>query len=212
MTRKRALTYALTAMLTLAGACSKDKSTSTEPTGTTLSANEAASLTNALNAIGLFNFAADPSNPGTLNAARASSGLAAQTAQTISVNSTKACPGGGNFAVSGSYSYSLSGNNATLSGTVNETPSGCKGSGGDGTTWTLNGNPRLTLSINETVNSSTGAVSATFHETGGVSFSTTSKSGSCSIDVNITYSYTAGAVSGHYSGTVCGQTLGTQNF
>jgi hypothetical protein len=202
MSRKSILPFAGAAILTLVVACSKDKASTTEPTGDTLTAAEANSLSDVLSQlVGFFN-----PNMGASPATAA--GLAAQQGGNFNYNQTANCTNGGTVQVTGSYSYTSTASGGNFSGSVTQTPSSCKLTSEDGRMFTLNGNPSLTMALTMSMNSTTGAYNGTFHETGGLNWGTGGRAGGCTIDINITYNVTAaGVASGSASGTVCGQSV-----
>ncbi len=197
MPRKRILPYAVMGLLALSGACSKDSKSSTEPTGSTLTDVEFNSMLEALNAIGSF----APS----LGASPATSrGLAAQQSLSVPIDQTEACPSGGTMRIHGTLSGAAAGD--ALTGNLTQTYSACKAAGSTGTMFTFNGSPNMELTWN--ADQTTGAFTMTIHQTGAINWGMSSKSGSCPMDLNIAWTYTAaGAYSGSYTGTTCGRTV-----
>ena len=198
MSRKSILPYAITAFLTLASACSKDSS-STGPTGSTLTDVEFDSMMDAMSAIGVF----FPVSGLGLQPA-ISAGLALQT-QSVPIDETNACPGGGTVRVQGSVTVTAAG---SVSGNLNQTGSNCKGTASDGTTFTFNTNGPLATALTLTENATTGAVNMTFRETGKMNWAKTAKSGGCSLELNVNLGISAsGTAAGGVSGTVCGRSV-----
>lgn len=199
MPRKRILPYAVMGLLALAGACSKDSKSSTEPTGATLTDVEFNSMLEALNAIGSF-------APGLAASPATSRGLAAQQTASAPIDYTESCPSGGTVRVHGTLTYALAGDALNYTGNLAQTYSACKAAGSTGTTFTFNGSPSMDLTWND--NPATGAYTMSIHQTGAINWGLSSKSGSCPMDLTIAWTYTAaGAYSGSYTGTTCGRTV-----
>jgi len=125
-----------------------------------------------------------------------------------SVTLTAQCDLGGNIVLSGSLSGSI--DDVTFASDINFTvifdPNACKVS--DGTnTFTVEGDPDITLVLNIVTTGTTPAFTASGTETGGFTYtSSDGRSGGCKIDV--TYSIVgndAGVETIEISGTVCGQ-------
>ncbi len=199
MSLKKALPYALTALITLATACGgdDDDDDTTGPSGDTLSATEFSSMLDAMATVGLFAF-----SPSALSGP--SAGVAAQS-QTVPIDETESCPNGGSVRLAGNVSFSLT-NQTTYSynGNLVQTFTGCKAAGSDGSVFTFSGNP--TYGLQMTFAQTT--YNITLHNGGNIGWALPSKSGTCGLNTNITASYNAnGTYSGSVGGSVCGQSV-----
>lgn len=196
MFRTRIFPYALIAALSLTacGGSDDDDDSPTGPSGDTPTQAEVSDMLVALSAIGSLGIGFNHTDPG----------LALQS-QTF--NTTEACPGGGNTSLNGNYSLNTSGQTLTYNYTVTQSYSNCKASG-NGKVYTFNGQG-LTLTANYGINSSTGTYTYAFHETGNINWAGNSHSGSCPVNINISFSSNSTGQASNivYSGTFCGQSI-----
>ncbi len=122
--------------------------------------------------------------------------MAAAAAEPIP-NTTADCPGGGSISISGDVNEN--GDNFTFS--IDENINNCVVMAG-GVTFTVNGDPRINISGDITINQSTFAFTGTFDMTGGFRYtSDDNRSGSCAMDVS--FNFGTGAI----SGTICGNSV-----
>jgi len=202
--RSKVLPFLLTALL-VAPACSSDDDDDdggTGPTGDELSTVEFESMVEAMSAINSLGVG------GIIGLQQASSpALAAQSGGTFTYSATEPCPIGGTIGLTGTYTVTSSGTATTGNYTITQSYSNCQAQSTNGTTWTFNGNPNLTLSLNFTSNED-GSFSMTGTETGGIAWGGTGKSGNCPISLNLNYSGGPSGQSYSYAysltGTVCG--------
>jgi hypothetical protein len=200
MSLKKALPYALTALITLATACGgDDDDDTTGPSGDTLSTTEFSSMLDAMATVGLFAF-----SPGLLSGPSATPGIAAQ-AQTIQLNETESCPNGGSVRLAGPVTINIASQTSfSYNGNLTQTFTGCKAAGTDGTVFTFTGSPTfgLEMSLSQTT------YNIELHNGGTIGWALPAKSGTCGLNTNITASYNAsGAYSGTVAGSVCGQSI-----
>jgi hypothetical protein len=204
MSRFKLLPYALFAALTVAPACGgdDDESGPSGNSGSTLTTAEFDSMVEALSVIGSLGI-------GFIGFDRQSPNLAAQT-QTITVpQQTENCPSGGTTGWSGTYTITQNQQGvSSFHYVLTQTYSDCRAQSSNGTTWTFNGNPNITVTMDYSA-SQAGNITYTVRELGGFSWSGAGKSSSCQIDVTISGSINSSATSYTYTytGSVCGQSV-----
>jgi hypothetical protein len=201
MSTKKILPYALAAALALTLTSCGDKADATG-TGDTLSNEEIDSMVLALDEIGSLSFLGGRGTSAAGLAAQAQSG-------SFPVDQSESCPGGGNTHLTGTVSYSVSGQTETLTANLTQTLSNCKGNVFNGHQFTFNGNPNVAWSLNASVNSSTEAGTVTVHRAGNIAWSGSGgKSGNCSIDINVSATVdAAGNATGTVTGHLCNRSI-----
>jgi hypothetical protein len=201
MSLKKMFPYALTALLTLSTACGGDDDDDdpTGPSGDQLSTTEFSSMLDAMAQVGLFAF-----SPGLLSGPPSTPGIAAQ-AQTVPLDETEPCPNGGTVRLAGNVTFSApSQTSFSYNGNLTQTFNGCKAAGLDGTVFTFSGSPSFGLQMTLTQET----YDITLHNGGNIGWALPSKSGSCSLNPNITATYNvSGTYAGSVSGSVCGQSI-----
>lgn len=202
MSRFKMLPYALAAILILP-ACGGDDDDGgpTGNSGGNLTAAEFDSMVEALSVIGTLGF-------GVIGFDRQSPHLAAQTQSGTIPTQTEPCPEGGTTAYSGSYTYTSNAQGVTnFHYSLTQSYTNCRAASSNGTIWTFNGNPNITVTLDYTI-SQAGAYNFTLREVGGFGWSGASKSSSCQIDVTLTGSISQSSTYTYtYAGSVCGQTV-----
>ena len=121
----------------------------------------------------------------------------------VTVDETVGCPGGGNVNVSGSLDIDEQTGNFDY--TITQTHNNCTSTApSDGSTWTFDGNPNVTIDLDATVSET--AFDMNGSQTGAISWSGKGKNGSCSIDITYDFSGSqdGSSFSGSIQGSVCG--------
>ncbi|TVP54531.1 MAG: hypothetical protein EA351_13105 [Gemmatimonadales bacterium] len=126
--------------------------------------------------------------------------------ETIPIDYTADCSGGGSVSISGEMTITGQGESISMNQTL--THNSCTETApSDGRSWTFNGNP----SINTQLSGSVSETSINFQgsQTGAMSWSSDGLSGSCQMNINysVSGSATGGAVTVSISGSVCGQNI-----
>jgi hypothetical protein len=196
MSFRKALPFALTAMLSLTfAACGGDKDSddTTAPTGDTPTQAEVSAMAEALSAIGSIAFAGNGAN---------NPGLAAQS---TSYTNSGSCPNGGTTTVTGTFTVTSATQTSTAGHyNVTQVYHNCAATGG-GHVYTFNGQG---LTLTATYSSSGNAFTYNFSETGNLGWSGNGKSGSCPVDIDLDLTYNAnGTYSYDYSGSYCGVSI-----
>lgn len=190
-----------TLVLTLAAglAACGDSSTDPDNEGDELTEAEAEVMVEALAEAGGFFVGSFGSAGGP-----ASSGPAAAP-QDFPIDDNPSCPEGGSIDLDGNGT--VDDETGFLSWTITQTHQSCVVTASDGSTWTFNGNPNITLDFEMTFSENSFTADGT--QEGGVSWSQGSKSGSCSID--LTYAFSGSedgtSFSGSVNGSVCGHAV-----
>lgn len=123
-----------------------------------------------------------------------------------SLNESAPCPNGGTVSTSGSMNINEQTGNFTAQFTNNY--DNCKATSSAGRVWTFNGDPNISQTMTFTSNQTTGAMSMTGSQSGGLSFSSNGASGRCNISINYSVSISgSGTETGNMTGTVCGKTV-----
>lgn len=163
-----------------------------------LTQEEVSEMMDAMSAIGAFTFA-----PGEFSVRS----LGGQVASVVApFDETSECPSGGTVNVSGSMNINESTGNFSAQYTADY--NNCKAPSSAGRVWTFNGEPNVTTSMNYTFNETTGGISMSGTQSGGVRFSSGGMSGRCSISLTYNMSTNAeGIPTGTVTGTVCGESV-----
>jgi hypothetical protein len=193
--------------LTLASACGTDKPTSPASTNSTaLTAAEFNSMVDALTAVNAFGFgrtavALDATVP-----VRVARVLAAQTTQTLTIDQTQACPGGGTAHIDGTATQNFtSAQSGTITMYVHLTFNGCKVTAPDGQEFTFEGNPTLNMAVDATF--SPGTMTMQGHDSGGFRWSTNGKTGTCPFNVLVSITGSGSSSTGRATGDICGTSI-----
>jgi len=123
----------------------------------------------------------------------------------VTVSETVDCPNGGTATASGSVNENQAAGTATVQ--VTQSFSGCKATSSSGRVWTFDGNPNIVTSMSTTYNQTTGAFSITGTQIGGIRVASDLGSGSCDINLSITFTGDADSFSGSINGSACGHTI-----
>ena len=174
-----------------------------DPTGVTgsLSEAEAQDLVGLIFQLGFFNSL-------TLGTPQAVDGLArAIETSTQTVQTTADCPAGGTVSLDATIDYSFDTETleSSIDYSVTQIHNGCMGVGGQGQTFTLNGNPSVTFSLSADANAQDTSTSWSGGMNGGVAWDVDGRSGTCTVSVEYAGSgSSSGAVSFSMNGIVCG--------
>ena len=201
---------ACAAMFVLAvTSCGGGDDNGTGPSGDTLTAAEFDGLVDAFG--GLTDLAFSSAFSANRTTVPLTKGLAAQQAETFTIDATGPCPNGGTAHVvgNGSITTSANGQTGTVSVTVTETFSSCKSSSETtGQIFDFTSNPNIAFTITTTFNTQTTAGSLTAHMSGGFLWVSNGKNGGCSLSINVAVTFSAsGSESGAATGTVCGKAI-----
>lgn len=204
--RARSCAIPLMVSLTLVVACgSDDDGMGPGDGGNTgdLTQQESVEMMEALAAVGSFAFF--PTGGGAAAAPSA-------TPVNYTFDQTESCPAGGSVRFQGSLDGDVDQQtgSADFNITMTQTHTDCVGSSDSGKSFTFNGSPNITTSMDlMTDQSGSGSIHGT--QQGTLSWTTGGKSGSCTIDVTYDFSSSGTSASGSVSGTVCGYSI-SQNI
>jgi hypothetical protein len=123
----------------------------------------------------------------------------------VTVSETVSCPNGGSATVNGSIDDHGTTTTATVS--ITEIFSGCKSTSSRGRVWTFDGDPNITTNLSVTSDPATQAFTITGTRVGGVRFSSDLGSGSCALNLNISFSGDEDSFEASINGTACGHTI-----
>jgi hypothetical protein len=131
--------------------------------------------------------------------------------QTLTINQSAPCAGGGSIAVTGTYTYDVdTSSNGSFTYNIVESPSDCAVATSTGQTYRVDGNPNIQMAGSYSVagGAPVGVFGMTF--TGGMSWTATNGgvSGSCTVD--LTYSFDWEGQHGSVKGHMCGYAIDTQ--
>ncbi|MGD2068818.1 MAG: hypothetical protein PVI57_09130 [Gemmatimonadota bacterium] len=125
----------------------------------------------------------------------------------ITLELTENCPRGGTIGIQGTYSGDV--DNETGLGTASfqfvQSHNACSAEApSDGSIWTFNGSPDITIDFNYTIGATSFSLDGS--QTGGIAFSGAGKTGTCAIDLDYDFSGSQDGTtfSGSVSGSVCG--------
>jgi hypothetical protein len=187
-----------TAVLVLAAACDRN---ATVPDAATLTAAEAAELAP------LFEELADASFAGAAFSASSADGARMDvTTTTVPFSRTRACPGGGNVAISGSavYTVDVAARTGSHSVTATRVESGCVLNGRRGGAVTIDGNPSTTITGSESFTRGVPGI-RTVTQKGAFRWSRGTTTGNCAVDLVSTFDPVARSAS--VKGTFCGRAV-----
>lgn len=194
--------HALTLTLAVGlAACGDDDPTDPDNEGDLLTEVEAESMIEALAEAGGFGFGIG------LGAGASATAPEGVTIGPVTFEETTACPQGGSIAMAGSYSADI--DDETGHGTYQyelvQTHDACTATAAsDGSTWTFDGSPDITIDFAWTFDQTAYEFQGT--QTGGIAFSGSGKSGTCQID--LTYDFSGDQSGTTYSGSVAGSVCG----
>ena len=119
------------------------------------------------------------------------------------IDETDECPNGGTSRAVGNLNVS----NDFSGGSVNvtQTFSNCRSESSSGTLWTINGAPDVKTAMNFTMNLSTYAFTMSGSQNGALNVSSSMGSGSCSINLNYSFTGSETSENGTITGTICGK-------
>lgn len=164
-----------------------------------LDSAEIEDMMDAMSALGAFSFDPTGFSRGTAYSVVTQSAV-------VTVTDSYPCPEGGTVNVSGSYD--INENTGNFSSQVTQGYSSCKASSASGRQWTFNGDPNVLMNMNMTFNQTTGAMTMSGTQTGGIRFSSNGASGRCSINLSFSTSLNdVGEATGTVTGTVCGESV-----
>jgi hypothetical protein len=188
MSFRKALPFALTAMLTLtaAGCGGDDSDDTTGPNGDTPTQVEVQNMMVALSTALTAALSGGPT------------GLAAQTNYPFEFSGS--CPNGGTSSVTGNYTLT---NQSTFNYTLTQSFTNCAAPG-NGTIYTFNGTG-LTTTVAYSLSGST--YSYNIHQSGTLGWAGGGKSASCTVNWGLQLGYTNTGYTYQYSGTYCGVSI-----
>jgi hypothetical protein len=123
----------------------------------------------------------------------------------VTVSETVDCPNGGSATVNGSVDDHGTTTSATVA--ITQSFSGCKSTSSRGRVWTFDGDPNIATNLSVTSNPTTQAFTITGTQVGGVRFSSDLGSGSCAINLNISFSGDEDSFEASINGTACGHNI-----
>ena len=123
----------------------------------------------------------------------------------VTVSETVDCPNGGTATASGTVTENTLAGTATVQFT--QSFNGCKATSSAGRVWTFDGNPNIVTNLATTYNATTGAYSITGTQVGGIKVSSEVGSGSCDINITISFSGDPNSFNGSISGSACGRNI-----
>lgn len=124
---------------------------------------------------------------------------------TITVDETEPCAAGGTVHMQGSVAFDETEDGGTMDVDVTWTPQDCRGTDSQGSVWTFNGDPSVTVDFFITFTEESFSMTGT--QSGGLAWSSGNLSGTCQINLNYDVSSTETAASVSISGTVCGHSI-----
>jgi len=123
----------------------------------------------------------------------------------VTTSETVDCPNGGTAAVNSTVNENPTAGTATIQ--VTQIFSGCKATSSHGRVWTFDGDPNIVTSVSTTYNATTGAFSVNGTQKGGIKFASDLGSGSCAVDLTVTFSGNETSFNGSVSGSACGHNI-----
>jgi hypothetical protein len=123
----------------------------------------------------------------------------------VNASETVDCPNGGSATANATINDNQTAGTATVQ--LTQSFSGCKATSSSGRVWTFDGDPNIKTNLSMTVNQTTGAFTMTGTQKGGIKVSSELGSGSCAIDLTMTFSGDDNSFSGSLSGSACGHNI-----
>ena len=194
-------------LLAAATACGTDKPTSPAPANSTaLTAAEFKGMVDALTAANAFGFGRAAMVANTVASVPTARAIAAQTTQTLAVDLTQPCPGGGSAHIDGTATQNFTtAQSGTITMYLHLTFNGCKATSPDGQSFTFDGNPTLNMALDATF--APGTMTMIGHDSGDFRWATNGKSGSCPFNVLVSITGAGASSTGRATGDVCGNPI-----